>query len=240
MVFVSWKIRMFTVLIAVVAVLTAFQPAARADQITFTGTGGDTVALSNETVYSYPYYLKDNTTGTRLTLWCNDAFDNIQAGDTWDVQILHGWDSGFLTTMLGTDFWADVKENYGGGLTDAGIQHIFDADAWLKLQAMLPLYNTTVYQVAIWELFDPSIRASDPGTQADVVTLLSEALSSQSSGDYVHLTVYDAGKNPIITGGPDTGGEPQDFESVPDGGMTLMLLGGALVGLGILRRRFRA
>jgi hypothetical protein len=41
---------------------------------------------------------------------------------------------------------------------------------------------------------------------------------------------------------PATGVRAQDqlyFHRVPDGGMTLMLLGGALIGLGALRRRFR-
>jgi len=245
---------MITVLIAAVALLMAFQPAARADQLTFTGTGGSTVALNTETVYVYPYQLKDTTTNTVLTLWCNDAFDNINGGDTWNVQILHGGDSGFLTTMQGTDFWADTKDNYGATgwngnpLTDASIQQIFDADAWLKLQALQPgaPYSATVYQVAIWELFDPSIKASDGTIQGDVNTLLGNALiPANSAGDYVHLTVYDAlnctgSDSPCILSGPDPGKEPQDFESVPDGGATLMLLGGALVGLGALRRRFRA
>jgi hypothetical protein len=36
------------------------------------------------------------------------------------------------------------------------------------------------------------------------------------------------------------GGSDSYVNTVPDGGMTLMLLGGALVGLGALRRRFRA
>ena len=37
-----------------------------------------------------------------------------------------------------------------------------------------------------------------------------------------------------------TGGSDSYVNRVPDGGMTLMLLGGALVGLGALRRKFRA
>jgi len=238
---------MFTVLIASVAVLTAFQPAARADSLTFNNTGGASLGLVGVGgVYVYPYYLTDNTTGKVLQLWCNDAFDDVNGGDTWNVQILHGWDSGFLSAMQGTDFWADVKENYGstgwhnGALQDSAIQQFFDADAWLKLQALPPNapYSAAVYQVAIWELFDPLIQASDSGIQADVNTLLGEALNSaNSAGDYVHLTVYDAGTN--LT---QRGTEPQDFETVtvPDGGATLMLLGGALLGLGALRRMLRA
>jgi hypothetical protein len=35
-------------------------------------------------------------------------------------------------------------------------------------------------------------------------------------------------------------GQTQLFYAVPDGGATLMLLGGALMGLGALRRKFRA
>jgi hypothetical protein len=40
-----------------------------------------------------------------------------------------------------------------------------------------------------------------------------------------------------------TNGNPEDLQlsqsTVPDGGATLMLLGGALLGLGTLRRKFR-
>jgi hypothetical protein len=35
-------------------------------------------------------------------------------------------------------------------------------------------------------------------------------------------------------------GSPKDVPNVPDGGTTLVLLGGALTGLGALRRKFRA
>jgi hypothetical protein len=47
------------------------------------------------------------------------------------------------------------------------------------------------------------------------------------------------GQTGCPTGGP-TGPVDASVPSVPDGGMTLMLLGGALVGLETLRRRFRA
>jgi hypothetical protein len=41
-------------------------------------------------------------------------------------------------------------------------------------------------------------------------------------------------------GSPAALSTPFTVSAVPDGGMTIMLLGGALVGLGTLRRRFRA
>ncbi len=58
----------------------------------------------------------------------------------------------------------------------------------------------------------------------------------QKGPSHTRPTVSYRGK---IFSGPDADNYPQDFETVPDGGVTLMLLGGALVGLGALRRRFR-
>jgi hypothetical protein len=50
------------------------------------------------------------------------------------------------------------------------------------------------------------------------------------------FTIYYEGTN----GNPEVLKLEGDVRNVPDGGMTLMLLGGALVGLATLRRKFRA
>jgi hypothetical protein len=67
-------------------------------------------------------------------------------------------------------------------------------------------------------------------------------------GDESHVWVLNPAATvnievPNQLSGPGTGTSHYslyNYTRVPDGGMTLMLLGGALVGLGALRRKFRA
>jgi len=64
-----------------------------------------------------------------------------------------------------------------------------------------------------------------------------ETLSTGNNGGQMFVADIFLGQ----TGGTNlTGPVDSSPASVPDGGMTLMLLGGALVGLESLRRRFRA
>ena len=61
---------------------------------------------------------------------------------------------------------------------------------------------------------------------------LNANLDKAALADAYWLRLYPVGGDPNAA--------PQDFIApIPDGGMTLMLLGGALVGLGALRRKFR-
>lgn len=122
---------------------------------------------------------------------------------------------------------------------------------------------------AIWAIFDPG-TASTPGTAKYYLTGISGACaaiygtsdcSSVAAGSiladaeanalnnvsaYNNLVVYDpkaSGQN--FNGGATCGtagncDSQEFFGEVPDGGMTLMLLGGGLVSLGSLRRKFRA
>ncbi len=55
-----------------------------------------------------------------------------------------------------------------------------------------------------------------------------------SFGDPVTISLNGLGNNNVVFDAPTTSG------TVPDGGTTLVLLGGALTGLGALRRKFRA
>jgi hypothetical protein len=76
-----------------------------------------------------------------------------------------------------------------------------------------------------------------------------KSLFSQSAGGFNYLVLFANMGNvnqagpPVVPGATESGFEEfasVQSTSVPDGGMTLMLLGGALVGLEALRRRFRA
>lgn len=94
-------------------------------------------------------------------------------------------------------------------------------------------------QLAIWEvLYDttdkdvktgPGFYATGNTATLNAANALLAGLPSSYSGDAAWLQVLDTHTNYTqdVMGGP-----------VPDGGMTLLLLGGALVGLGALRRTF--
>jgi len=76
-----------------------------------------------------------------------------------------------------------------------------------------------------------SFTVTAPGstTWADAASVL----TNNGSG-------YDAAAHVFVASGPNTGLTGFAAETVPDGGVTLMLLGGALAGVETLRRRLRA
>ena len=116
------------------------------------------------------------------------------------------------------------------GWTQAQANTAYDGKAWLEIN--MTNANRVQYNYAIWEIFNSSLI----GTLPDESALIATAEAS-GAGDHVYVTVYSP--TSLILGGPDQGGIPQEFDIVPDGGMTLMLLGGTLVGVATLRRKFR-
>lgn len=100
--------------------------------------------------------------------------------------------------------------------------------------------------LAIWEvLYDSGLNVSggtgfSATSSAGAITAatgylagLQANLGAAALADAYWLRLYPVGADPNAA--------PQDFiTGIPDGGMTLMLLGGALVGIGALRRKFRA
>jgi hypothetical protein len=225
----SAKIRVLTVLVACFAVLMVFQPAARADvQMTL---------MTTPFGQTSPYQFQVDT--SLLWLVCNDDYDTISIGSTWHANVLKGSDADFDTKIVATDFAGDVLADYASLLLPTpDLLRLYDVDAYLKLELYSAFYahNTnaqTVYSNAVWQLFKPSMGV----TVGDAA--LTAAKAAAPVGYRQLLTIYDPSRTGLIEGGYGTGNEPQQFESVPDGGVTLMLLGGALVGLETLRRRFR-
>ena len=98
---------------------------------------------------------------------------------------------------------------------------------------------------AIWDIFNPTYVAAWSNSQvhnnlATIQHYADLAKAQAQGGGYVpNFTLYypDSDGNPPVPGTP---GSQMYIRIVPDGGLTLMLLGGALVGLEALRRRFRA
>jgi hypothetical protein len=113
---------------------------------------------------------------------------------------------------------------------------MYDAAAVITVDLLLNPANEVLDSYALWTIFDPGTNPPNSPLPHD---LAATTLANVHAGLPVdelaylnnHVYIYTA-----IT--PDVSQEFIGY--VPDGGMTLMLLGGALVGLETLRRRFRA
>ncbi len=99
---------------------------------------------------------------------------------------------------------------------------------WLEGEQGLVYDGNNTYMAAVVAKF---------GADAGCATLAcAEAAAMANGGE--KFGVYALNIWTVDTAGGIVGGQTQLFY-VPDGGMTLMLLGGALMGIGALRRKFR-
>ncbi len=115
-------------------------------------------------------------------------------------------------------------------LTDTSIA---GAIAWiLDTNENVATSNDTekVVQQAIWDVI---YGASYTPTAAGAATLASNALINSGSGNIGNYLWFTPNPGNYAINQPQVG-------RVPDGGVTLMLLGGALAGLETLRRKLRA
>jgi hypothetical protein len=138
-------------------------------------------------------------------------------------------------------------ENGGmGGQTEANKDYVSVGTGWLYSQfaqgtlagygAVGRLASAGALQNALWWLEGEELIVND-GTNLYINAVVTQfggeagakANGAEQYGVYALNIWTDSGK-----------GQTQLFYAVPDGGATLMLLGGALMGLGALRRKFRA
>jgi hypothetical protein len=255
------RVRVLITLLASLALLFVMLPAAQADQVQlyFTGTtsGG---------IYD-PYEFKitpvgkssnpNPTNGTIVWLNCDDFSDHIWAGESWVVNVIDGGGNNLASTQM------SQLANGGVGWSETQAQIAYDEKAWVE--TYYSAANNPVYSNAIWAIFQPWAVAPNAlndlaacavtGKDTHGVATTCTAAQQNSQGDSVnnyltwrqHDTIYSPDRNCKVGGacgdattGWYNGDRPQEFNAVPDGGVTLMLLGGALVGLETLRRRFRA
>jgi hypothetical protein len=104
-----------------------------------------------------------------------------------------------------------------------------------------------ILSFAIWDILDAaavqSSSSSNSDVQANLGTIEGDAaaalIQAQDPNGYVpnFELFYPASGNPLQPQIPP--GSQRYIELVPDRGMTLMLLGGALLGLEALRRKLR-
>lgn len=118
------------------------------------------------------------------------------------------------------------------GVPNFSDQTMYDAAALLMAQLIATPFASPAaddLSYAIWEIFDNSAAPLNSNAE----TLAHNALTAAGLSTTVIPTYYVyTPLDPLVTG-------KQRFLSVPDGGFTLMLLGGVLVGIESLRRKLR-
>lgn len=153
---------------------------------------------------------------TQFDTFCVDLTHHVYSPDTASLDVLSNWNLASTTTA--------------GKLAASWLLNNFFANG-------AGIYGTAAYQIAIWEALYETTGTFN-------VLSGNTFFASTATGAAQNLlnivpanTVY---ANWLKTA--DIAGTTfaQDFGApVPDGGATLMLLGGALMGLGALRRKFR-
>ncbi len=224
--------RVLTTLLASLALLFLLLPAAQADQVQlyFTGTtsGGD---LDPYKMIISPVGTQPPTDGYIAWLNCDDHHDYIQGGESWIADVIPGSAADLSITEMS-------REN---GWGEAYADEMYDAKGWIELH--YSEVNNPDFSNAIWAIFDPTWGATNcTGTCSTLLNNAIDAAAADSANDYPTyrqtLTIYSWKPGNPVNDQYD-GYPPQEFDQVPDGGLTLMLLGGVLVGLEALRRKFR-
>ena len=220
------------VLVAVLALLVLV-PSAFAG--TFELTSGGPVTYGEETG---PYTATWN--GPAISVWCDDIRDDQNIGSHFTYNMIAG---NAIIYGAGTNvMWGN----------DVNAVNEYGALAYLMVAVTgNPALVQALYSFAMWDIFEPGtvagkVTGNSPFSLATVTTLVNIALLNYTAADLAAITLYTPhgcaglGNNQGQNCFPNSGPGAQEFGQVPDGGVTFMLLGGALVGLATLRRRFRA
>src|ERR1017187_6101740 len=178
-------------------------------------------------VYVDPYPISVNGATTPSLLSSDDYATEIYVGYQWKA---NRYLLGALDTVAGTTpkFNAPDPTNpwVHDGTVAYTVQELYRAAALLTVDLLLHPANRPIDSYAIWSIFDP--HAPPEGGVTGDVALAATTLAAVHAGlpakelAYLNNNVY------IYT--PLSATPSQEFIGVPDGGMTLMLLGGALVG----------
>jgi hypothetical protein len=161
--------------------------------------------------------------------FCIEGGEYIYPDSTYDFALSNGsiytgvpvsQGAGWLYSQFATGNWQNgLTYNYGANRTTSAAL-LQNAIWWLEGQENIAYDGTNPFMAAVVAQF---------GSQAGAL-----AAGGGSYGVYA-LNLWVPGEDDTLAGAR----QDMLFYAVPDGGMTLMLLGGALVGIGALRRKFR-
>lgn len=218
-----------------IGIFLALLPEARADVVMqLVGTPSDNYAG----IYLSPYSLSVDKVPMLLT--CDDFVHDVSVGDTWAAAVILGTSGNLLSTQM-------AKAAKAAGLIqdEAGAEALYDAKAWIELNKLYTAsdrYSRAVASYAIWDLFQPTAVGnylSGPTYatfRTDIAAMVADA-KAKGTGLHRNVTIYSP--TAAIFQGPHRGHFAQEFDytRVPEGGMSLMLLGAALAGIESFRRK---
>lgn len=154
----------------------------------------------------------------------------------------------FLVACLDLSATTNINQSYSYDVTTpAGGDHTLFVDYEAAAILMQQLLGATgdargELSFAIWHVFNATAVDTSINTQVhnnigaiDAYAAAALTQAGNNTGIPAFTVYYPASSDPVNS----PPGSQRFLSLVPDGGMTLMLLGGALVGIETLRRRFR-
>jgi len=185
-------------------------------------------------VYVDPYPILINGVTTTL-LACDDYNTHISVGEQWNANryLLGDLDSSLADTPKFSTFGTAITNDHTFDDTGYSVLQMYQAVALLTLDLLSNPANEIVDSYAIWDIFD-----GPPQNVAGALTLAENTLINVKSGGVSTNTLSWLNQNVYIYTAIPPDGSQEFIGLVPDSGVTLMLLGAALVGLEGLRRRF--
>lgn len=202
---------------------------ANADIVHMTLQQPTTPAPYGDYVDPYPILVSGSSGSSVLQLACDDYAKNIWVGLEWDAD---RYTLGQVNTNPAlAKFGASASQWAGYSVKD-----LYNAVAVLTVDLLLHPANQISDSYAAWAIFDPTFIPSPPPpsvvSAAHVKAAATLAAVKAHAPTYLYSSVYIYSPTPA--------GASQEFIGyVPDGGLTVILLGGALVGLETLRRKLK-
>jgi hypothetical protein len=227
-------------------------------QLTYTGYPSGNPTWGGDVVD--PYYVKINGADPAGLLSCDDFAHTI--GSQWwayqytltqmdnhEANTAPRFSPGSPYQSTALTYWKAQS-----GLSDLTYEQMYYAAALLAVDLYKHVDGSsqqTLDTVAIWDVFD--VNTPPLGSSATAAAMAYAALTavndnfayyqSKLGGAFYIYTPFTNSTHPYTGSWPS-----QEFLGLvsgipvvtPDGGLTLMLLGGALLGLETLRRKFRA
>ncbi len=221
------RITLAATLVALLVLLTVGAPIASADTISFTLAAGN----SDISAYAGPYatVTVNRTDSTHATI----TFASLTSGG--NIFLLG--DGGSVAVNVNAAIW--TLSGITGGNAGTGFLPATYSDGNAGNEDGWGSFNQTINNSDGFKNSSDTISftlTNTSGTWANAGNVLTANASGYFAAAHIFVTESPAVRaNGALVTGYASGGPT----SVPDGGMTLILLGGALVGLEALRRRLR-
>jgi hypothetical protein len=215
-----------TAVVALLFLLTVGAPQASADTFNFTSCHATTGCLPAGSSYGTVALTANGSGGVQFDVTLTGGGYFVETGAGADELFLFNATAGMTVSNLSATFnGTDVTSTLGG------LTYVFHAPPGVQAD------GTGKFTGSI----ECTVAANCNGSS--VVTTVNDLHFTVNNATLTQLETTNSGGNLFVAdiaiqGNGANTGDVDVTPSVPDGGMTLMLLGGALAGLETLRRKF--